>query len=265
MGDSAVGIDFERVPEIVGPSLVEEVHRTLAGRAVGELEPKDLPAETRFQLSRAALGDNPSMVEHGDAVGQLVSLFEVLRGQQDRDTVIRQPAGRVPQLLAAARIEPGGRFVQEEQLRFHDHADRQIEPAAHAPRVRPDPPVTRVYEVEAGEQFVRPGPCSAAGKVTEAGHHFEVFLAAQQVVDRCVLAGEADRRFHPEPGRMRRSWPATLAVPESGRTKVAKMRTIVVLPAPFGPSRAKTDPASMARSTSSSTRLSPKDLLIPND
>ena len=106
MGDSAVRIDFERVPETVGPSLVEEVHRTLAGRAVCELEPKDLPAETRFQLSRAALGDNPSMVEHGDAVGELVSFFEVLRGQQDRDTVIRQPAGRVPQLLAARGSSP---------------------------------------------------------------------------------------------------------------------------------------------------------------
>ena len=30
--------------------------------------------------------------------------------------------------------------------------------------------------------------------------------------------------------------------PASGRTSVARMRTIVVLPAPFGPSRAKTEP-----------------------
>ena len=36
------------------------------------------------------------------------------------------------------------------------------------------------------------------------------------------------------------------------------MRTIVDLPAPFGPSSAKTEPVSMARSTSSSTRLPPK-------
>ena len=77
------------------------------------------------------------MVEHGDAVGQLVSLFEVLRRQQDRYPVIRQPAGCVPQLLATARIEPGCRFVQEEQLRLHDHAERQIEPAAHAPEYVP--------------------------------------------------------------------------------------------------------------------------------
>jgi hypothetical protein len=32
---------------------------------------------------------------------------------------------------------------------------------------------------------------------------------------------------------------------------------------PFGPSKAKTDPVSMARSTWSRTRWSPKDLVIP--
>ena len=54
-----------------------------------------------------------------------------------------------------------------------------------------------------------------------------------------------------------------LATPPSGRIKVARMRTMVVLPAPFGPSKAKTDPVGMVRSTSSSTRLGPKDFVIP--
>ena len=41
-----------------------------------------------------------------------------------------------------------------------------------------------------------------------------------------------------------------LAAPPSGRIKVARIRTMVVLPAPFGPSKAKTDPVGMVRSTS---------------
>ena len=41
------------------------------------------------------------------------------------------------------------------------------------------------------------------------------------------------------------------------------MRTIVVLPAPFGPRRAKMLPWATVRSTPSSTRWSPKDLCTP--
>ena len=36
--------------------------------------------------------------------------------------------------------------------------------------------------------------------------------------------------------------PATIAVPASGRTSVVSTLIVVVLPAPFGPSRAKTSP-----------------------
>ena len=40
---------------------------------------------------------------------------------------------------------------------------------------------------------------------------------------------------------------------------VERIRTIVVLPAPFGPSRAKIVPSATARSTPSSTTVSPND------
>jgi hypothetical protein len=39
------------------------------------------------------------------------------------------------------------------------------------------------------------------------------------------------------------SWPATNAAPPSGAIKVESMRTVVVLPAPLGPSSANTAPA----------------------
>ena len=73
-----------------------------------------------------------------------------------------------------------------------------------------------------------------------------------RLIDRLTATGSASR-----------SWPATVAVPASGRSRVARMRTIVVLPAPFGPSSASTEPVSTARSTWSSTRWPPNDLQIP--
>src|SRR3984885_12209295 len=62
---------------------------------------------------------------------------------------------------------------------------------------------------------------------------------------------------------VRTSNPLTRAVPASARSKVARMRTAVVLPAPFGPSRPSTVPLRTARSTSASALVSPKDFLSP--
>src|SRR5258708_20285585 len=54
------------------------------------------------------------------------------------------------------------------------------------------------------------------------------------------------------------SRPPTVTAPESGRARVVKMRIVVDLPAPLGPSRAKTEPAETSRLTpSSATTLSP--------
>jgi hypothetical protein len=53
------------------------------------------------------------------------------------------------------------------------------------------------------------------------------------------------------------SAPATVICPPSGRISVERICTAVVLPAPFGPSRANTVPAGTCRSMPSSTSLSP--------
>ena len=60
------------------------------------------------------------------------------------------------------------------------------------------------------------------------------------------------------------SKPATRAVPESARSRVARMRTAVVLPAPFGPSTPSTEPSRAARSMPASAWVSPKRLVRPS-
>jgi hypothetical protein len=64
---------------------------------------------------------------------------------------------------------------------------------------------------------------------------------------------------------LRRTWPrsrttsnpATVAWPASGVVRVARMRTVVVLPAPFGPSRANTLPLRTRRLIPFRTRVEP--------
>ena len=107
-----------------------------------------------LELERRALGDDPAVVDDDDAVGELVGLLEVLRRQQQRRAVADEAAQHVPQLDAAARVEAGGRLVEEEHRRRRDEADREVEPAPHAAGVVLDDPVAGVGEREPLEQLV---------------------------------------------------------------------------------------------------------------
>src|SRR5215813_15175805 len=59
------------------------------------------------------------------------------------------------------------------------------------------------------------------------------------------------------------SWPATRTIPASAFINVVSTFTVVVFPAPFGPSREKTVPAGTSRSMPSSTVLSPNAFRSP--
>src|SRR2546425_3251801 len=52
------------------------------------------------------------------------------------------------------------------------------------------------------------------------------------------------------------SWPSTVMVPRSGVSKVARIESSVVLPAPLGPRRPKIEPRSTASETPRSARVS---------
>ena len=56
------------------------------------------------------------------------------------------------------------------------------------------------------------------------------------------------------------SWPATRAVPLVGVVSVVIIRTVVVLPAPLGPSMPSTVPSGTLRLTPSTATVSPKCL-----
>src|SRR6266487_4506869 len=60
------------------------------------------------------------------------------------------------------------------------------------------------------------------------------------------------------------SWPSTIARPWSGRSRVVRMRTAVVLPAPLGPSTPSTVPRGTDRSMPLNACTSPNDLVKPS-
>jgi hypothetical protein len=93
-------------------------------------------------------GDDPAGVDDDDLVGQLIRLLEVLGRQQDGRAGSDERLDRGPDVDAGARVQAGGRFVEEQHRRSEDQAGGQVEPATHAAGVLGDRLVGRRGEVE---------------------------------------------------------------------------------------------------------------------
>ena len=96
------------------------------------------------------------------------------------------------------------------------------------------------------------GDSLAALAPGDAGHaavEVEVLIRGQRAVDGDRLGDVADARAHRERRRWLTSKPATSARPALGASSVVSTRTVVVLPAPLGPSRPKTSPGATAKET----------------
>jgi hypothetical protein len=138
----------------------------------------------------------PAPVEDGDAVGELVGLVQVLRRQQHRGGVVDQVPHHLPEVVAAVGVEAGGGLVQEQHPGVADQAGGEVEAVAHAPGVRLHRPSRGVGELEALQQLVGAGAGGAAGQAQQAGDEVQVLATAERLVQRRVLAGDADQLPH---------------------------------------------------------------------
>ena len=68
-----------------------------------------------------------SLADHGDAVGELLGLVEVVGRQHDRLPERAQRADEIPRSAARGRVEPGGRLVEEHELGVPDQRDAEVE------------------------------------------------------------------------------------------------------------------------------------------
>ena len=139
-----------------------------------------------------------AVVEHDDVVGELVGLFEILRRQDDGGAAAHELAQHVPQVVAAARVEPGRRLVEEQHAGVGDEARGEIEPAAHAARERLHQLGRGVGEVEPLEELVGAPARLFLRQVVQAADHHEVLAGAHQPVDRRLLGRDPDAFAHGE-------------------------------------------------------------------
>ena len=171
------------------PSTQAASSATFSSREV-DLEP--LAADAVLELVGGAVGDHAAVVDDRDPVGEPVGLVEVLGREQHGRAVGDEPLDRLPQVEPAARVEAGRRLVEEQHRRARDQRGGEVEPAAHAARVRLRDAVAGVGEAEALEQLGGARLGGAAAVAVEAADHRQVLEPGEVLVDRRVLAGEAD-------------------------------------------------------------------------
>ena len=158
-----------------------------------ELDLEDLTADALLQLVAGALGDHPAVVDHRDPIRELVRLLQILRRQHERRSLADELAHDRPDLVAAARVEPGGGLVEEEDPRPRQQARCEVEPAAHPAGVGARGAVGGVGEVEALEQLVRATPGRRRREVEQAAEHHQVLAAREDLVDRRELSRQPEQ------------------------------------------------------------------------
>ena len=123
--------------------------------AVVVVQLDDLAAGARLELGSRALGDDPAVVEHRDAVGEPIGLLQVLGGQEHRRAVVaeaRMTSHSSRRLRVSSPVVGSSRNTHR---RRDDQADRQVEAAAHPARVALGELAGSFGQTEAGQQIAR--------------------------------------------------------------------------------------------------------------
>ena len=102
------------------------------------------------------MGDDLPAGDHGHALAQLVRLEHVVRGEQDRLARLPQPGNGLAQLPCADGVEPDRRLVEEDHLGVVEQPAGDVQPLAHAARVRLDALPLAAAEADHVQQLVDP-------------------------------------------------------------------------------------------------------------
>ena len=134
----------------------------------------DLGARAGDQLGGLPEPDDLARDDHGDAVGELLRLVEVVRRQQHRLPEPAQRAHELPGVAARGGVEAGRRLVEEDELRVADERDPEVEPPLLPARERLHLRVALLVEADEVDHLV-----DVARVLVVAGEH-PVDLAHRQ-------------------------------------------------------------------------------------
>ena len=132
------------------------------------------------------------MIHDGHAIAQLVGLFHVMRGDQDRLALTMELAQYLPERQPALRVEAGGGFVEEQHLwPMHDGA-RDHQPLRHTARQRHDGSRRAVRQTHPLEKLLRFAPGVVLGHPEIATVELEVLEDRHRAIEGVGLRDDTD-------------------------------------------------------------------------
>ena len=193
------------------------------------------------EVRERPLDDEPAAGEDPDAVADPLDVGQDVRGEQDGD-LAAQRGDEVEDVAPALRVERADRLVEDRDGWAMDEGTGDPEPLAHAPGVGAASAIRSRCHVDAGEGVVdrrlerRPARGRATDRAGAAGR-------ARSSIRTPVGPARGSRAAGgPRARRPRRGCRRPSRRPVVARVSPASSRRVVVLPAPLGPRRPKTDP-----------------------
>ncbi len=200
-------------------------------------------------LCRRAVGGDAPLSHQHDPVGEVLGLLEVVRREDDRPPARGFVAHRGPELPSGVDVHPGRRLIEDEQVGIGE--ERQCEPqtlllaaaaGGHAPSCQGGDACPAHDRLD--------GACSAKVEAISRTVSSTLRSASSPPVWRTA-------ETRPASTAARGCRPITSTVPAVGSVRPRIMSSVVVFPAPFGPSSATTSPAPIVRSMSSTAVMEP--------
>jgi len=112
--------------------------------------------------------DDLTFADDPDPVGHLLGLFDIVGGQDNRDTLLAQPADHLPHVAPQLDVDAGGRLVEEQDLRLVRERLGDHHPPLHPSGERHDLAVSLVPEGELAEHLLDVGRVLGLAEETPA-------------------------------------------------------------------------------------------------
>ena len=135
------------------------------------------------EIVRAPASDDPTLVHDRDLVGEPLGLLDVVRGHEDGHALRAQLVDECPQLRAHLRVEPDGRFVEEQELGPVHEAAGDEQAASHPARELVDHDVGASGQVGHFERALDRGVSIGTRHSVEAGEHRQVLTHRELEVE----------------------------------------------------------------------------------
>ena len=183
----------------------------------------------------------PSMIASRSHSASASSRYCVVRKTVVPRSLMRRTSS---QTVSAARgVEARRRLVEEEDLGLVHERGGEVQPALHAAGVALDQAVRGVLELDELEQLLARGPARRPRHAEQPALQDEQLAAGLAAGPGPPPAARRRSGGARRPGSRATSTPATVGAPEVIVSSVVSIRTVVDLPAPFGPRNPKTSPA----------------------